>query len=231
MNQKITFNAAKRGESKAKKLRREGIVPANVYRPGEDSIALQFKELSFVKLYKEVGDSSLVYLNVDGLKSAIPVLIDEVSYDYMGKNIEHVVFRGVNLKEKVKANVAVELIGEFIVDDAVIVLVKDEVEVEALPADLPEKFEIDQSRFTKAGDALTLADLDFDKSKVELVLGEDEDPAEVTIVAVQEQREEEVEEVPEEPSEPEVIGEKKAEGEDVISGEEKKAEAGEETKN
>jgi large subunit ribosomal protein L25 len=204
---KTTFKVAKRSNKKAKQLRREGLLPANVYIPKKESIALEIDPHSFAKLYDEVGETGLIYLNIDQEEKAVPALIDQVDMDYLGSTFEHVVFRGVNLKEKITANVPVEIIGEFDVPEAALITVQDEVEVEALPADLPEKFIFDVSQLKAVGDAFTLADLNFDKSKVKLVLSEEEDPSERVLVSVQAQQEEEPEEVTEELVEPEVIGE------------------------
>lgn len=204
---KTTFKVAKRSNKKAKQLRRAGVLPGNVYIPKKESIALEIDPHSFAKLYDEVGETGLIYLNIDQEEKAVPALIDQVDMDYLGTSFEHVVFRGVNLKEKITANVPVEIIGEFDVPEAALITVQDEVEVEALPADLPEKFVFDVSQLKAVGDAFTLADLNFDKSKVELVLSEEEDPSERVLVSVQAQQEEEPEEVSEELVEPEVIGE------------------------
>ena len=206
--EKITFAVSKRADQKPKSLRREGSIPANMYQSGKDSLALACATNAFKKLYEEVGDTGLVYLKIDGVEKEMPVLIDEVQYDYKGQ-VLHVVFRKVNLKEKIKAEIPVELTGEFDIDNAVVVLVQDAVEVEALPTDLPEGFNIDQSILKEIGQTITLADLDFDREKVTLVLDEDVQPEDVTLVSVQEKREEEPEEViAEEPAEPERVGEK-----------------------
>lgn len=204
---KTTFKVSKRSTTKAKQLRRQGILPANVYIPKKISISLELDPLKFSKLYNEVGETGLIYLDIAGEAKTIPVLIDQVDMDYLGSNFEHVVFRGVNLKEKITANVPVEVIGEFDVPEAVLITVQDEVEVEALPADLPEKFVFDVSTLKAVGDAFTLADLVYDKEKVEVVLPEDEALSERVLVSVQ-AREEEVEEIVEELVEPELVGEK-----------------------
>ena len=212
--EKVTFKVKKRENKKPNQLRREGIVPANIYQANQESLAVQIKPLDFLKIYREVGDTGLIYLQLEGESKDLPVLVDELQRDSVSDSLLHVVFRKVNLKEKIKASVSVELIGEFAVDNSFVVLVQDEVEVEALPTDLPEKFEIDQSVFKAVGDTITLADLKFDREKVSLVLAEEESPEEITLASVQEKREEEVEEAPEtELAEPERIGEDKAEGE------------------
>lgn len=201
------FNANKRSAKKAKQLRRLGLLPANVYIPKKDSIALEINPVAFTKLYQEVGETGLVYLSIEGESKAIPALIDQVTKDYLGSNFEHVVFRGVDLKEKITAKIPVEVVGEFDVLDAVLITVQDEVEIEALPTDFPEKFVFDASNLKEIGDSFSLADLVYDKEKIQLVLAEDEDPSERVLVSVQAQAEEEVEEVSEELVEPEVIGE------------------------
>lgn len=202
-----TFKVAKRSAKKAKQLRRLGLLPANVYIPKKESIALEISPIAFSKLYKEVGETGLIYLNIEGETKAIPALIDQVAKDYLGSGLEHVVFRGVDLKEKITAKIPVEIIGEFSVPDAVLITVQDEVEIEALPTDFPEKFVFDVSALKAVGDVFSLADLVYDKEKIQLVLTEDEDPSERVLISVQAQAEEEPEEVVEELTEPEVIGE------------------------
>ncbi len=149
----------------------------------------------------------MVYLNIEGETKSIPALIDQVAKDYLGSSFEHVVFRAVDLKEKITAKIPVEIIGEFDVPDAVLITVQDEVEIEALPTDFPEKFVFDVSTLKAVGDVFSLADLVYDKEKVELVLAEEENPSERVLISVQAQAEEEIEEVSEELVEPEVIGE------------------------
>ena len=212
---KTTFKVDRRSEQTPAKIRRSGRGPANVYIAHKPSIALELTSQSFKKLYEEVGETGLIYLDIEGESKAVPALIDQVDWNYLGNQYQHVVFRAVNLKEKIKANVPVELIGECEIPESVVITVQNEVEVEALPTDLPEKFELDISQFKAIGDSFTLADLDFNQEEVSLVLNEDEQPEAVTLVAVQEQKEEEPEEVVEtELEEPALVGEEEvAEGE------------------
>jgi len=212
---KTTFKVAKRSELKPRRLRREGKLPANVYISHKDSIALELSPLEFKKLFQEVGETGLIYLQVDGETKAIPALIDQVDHDSVSGNVQHVVFRAVDLKEKIRANIPVEVVGEFDVPEAVLITIQDSVEVEALPTDFPEKFILDLSLLKAVGDRFTLANLDYNHDEVVLVIGEDEKPEDVLLISVQEQAAEEVEEVieseGEETLEPELVGEKKAE--------------------
>lgn len=211
--EKTTFKVSKKQNKKNKQLRREGLIPANMYQAGKESLALELNNLAFLKLTRNLSENALVYLQVEGEKGEYPVLIDDVQYDVYGKNLLHVVFRKVNLSEKINAYIPVELIGELNVDNGVLVLVKDSVEVEALPTDLPEKFVLDQSKFVAIGDQFTMAELDYDVSKVTLVLTEEEKAEEVVVALVQEKAEEVEEEVSTELVEPELVGEKKEESE------------------
>ncbi len=213
--EKIKFSASKRQDDrKPAMLRRAGMLLANMYQAGKNSIALQFEASAFAKLYKKLGENAIIYLEIEGEKGEFPVLIDDVQYDVFGKNILHVVFRKVNLSEKIRAHISIELVGEFDVDNAVLVLVKDSIEVEALPTDLPEKFEVDQGKLAAIGDQITLDSLAFDRDRVALVLAEDEVAEQVVIALAQEKAEEEVEEeVAGELVEPELAGDKKEEPE------------------
>lgn len=211
--EKTTFQVSKKQNKKNKQLRREGLVPANMYQAGKESLALEINNISFLKLIRNLSDNALVYLQVEGEKGEYPVLIDDLQYDVYGKNLLHVVFRKVNLAEKITAYIPVELVGELDVENGVLVLVKDSIEVEALPTNLPEKFEVDQGKFTAVGDQFTMAELNFDASKVSLILAEEEKAEEVVVALVQEKAEEVEEEVSSELVEPELVGEKKDEAE------------------
>ncbi len=222
--EKIKFSALKREHKKNNQLRKEGIIPANMYQAGKESLSLEIDNKAFVKLSRKLNKNAIIYLQIEGEKNEFPVLIDDIQFDVFGKKILHVVFRKVNLLEKIRVHVPVELVGEFTVEDGVLVLAQDSVEVEALPADLPEKFEIDQSQLKAIGDQIVLSSLSFDPTKVTLVLAENEKAEEVVVALVQEKAEE-VEEVVEtaELTEPEVVGEKKEDEETSAAKPEQKS--------
>jgi large subunit ribosomal protein L25 len=218
-SEKIVFHVSTRdkvGTSNVSKIRKEGRVPGNIYGLKEDSRAIVVDYQGLRKLYDDQGDTGLIYLQVDENKKHVPVLISEMEISRLGNKIIHVSFKRVSLNVKIEAEVSVELIGETKIDQAIVSLIKDTVLVEAFPADLPEKFEIDVSVLTEVGQTITAADLEYDKSKVELILGEDEEAADVLMVNVQAVKEEvEVEEAPEvEGEDGAVEGEGAEDGED-----------------
>ncbi|MCB9813484.1 MAG: 50S ribosomal protein L25 [Pseudomonadales bacterium] len=196
---KIVFHVSTRhklGTGNVSRLRKEGKIPGNIYglKEKSQSIVVDYKGLK--KLYEDQGDTGLIFLQIDDEKKQTPVLIHEVEHVKIGEGILHVSFKRVNLNVKIEAEIPVEMIGETKIDDATVSMVKDSVLVEALPADLPDNFEVDISVLTEVGQSISLADLVFDKSKVTLVLGEDEDLSEVLLVNVQAIKEEVEEEVP-----------------------------------
>ncbi len=224
--EKTKLIVSKKQNKKNNQLRREGLIPANMYQAGKESIALELDNGIFSKLIRNLNENAILYLQINDDKKELPVLIDEIQYDVFGKNILHVVFRKINLSEKIHADVSIELVGEFDVENGVLVLAKDSVEIEALPTDVPENFKIDQSQLKAIGDKITLDSLVFDSSKITLVLGEEEKPEDIALVLVQEKAEEVVEEeTSEELVEPELVGDKEEKEEGVGETDKKSTES------
>lgn len=174
---------------KVKKLRKDGLIPATLYGKGIESISLQFNSKEFEKIFENVGESGLVEILIDDKK--YPVLFKNPQYDPINGFCIHIDCHKVNLKEKIKATIPVELIGE---SDAVkagniLVQINDEIEVEALPSDLPEKIEVDISVLKEAEQMITVADLTIGDKKVEII-----SPAETVIAKVETPKEEIIEE-------------------------------------
>ncbi|OGH02904.1 MAG: hypothetical protein A2798_00550 [Candidatus Levybacteria bacterium RIFCSPHIGHO2_01_FULL_37_17] len=144
---------------KVKKLRRDGITPGNVYGKEVKSTAVQLPTKNFMDVYKESGETTLVDLEL-GSKT-IPVLIQNVYKDFRG-NVLHADFFQVNLKEKVKANVPLEFVGEpkaVTEKTGILMEITNEVEVEALPTELPEKIEVNVEHLAQIDDQIAVSDL------------------------------------------------------------------------
>jgi large subunit ribosomal protein L25 len=176
-------------------LRNQGFSIGSIATSNGKSNSIQVITKELTHLLNEAGESSLLYLQIKGEAAERPALIEEIQFHPVSGQILHMMFKQVNLKEKIESEIPVELVGEFKVANGVLLTVKDAVEVAALPTDLPEKFTIDVSTLKAIGDSITLAQLDFDKDKVTLVLEEGQTADQVTVLMVQEVKEE-VEEVP-----------------------------------
>lgn len=145
---------------KVKQLRREGILPANLYGKNISSVALQVKISDFMPLYKEVGTTGVLDLHVEG--KSHPVMIKSLQYNYDINLPLHVDFYKVNLKEKVKTAVPIVITDEAqAVADKLGMLLQSlsEVEVEALPDKLPENIETSVAHLAAVGDQITVGDL------------------------------------------------------------------------
>ncbi|MEN9407076.1 MAG: hypothetical protein RLZZ455_292 [Candidatus Parcubacteria bacterium] len=162
MQQKYALKAEKRtilGKS-VKKLRRTGQLPANVYGKGLESTAIQLNTKEFESIYKEAGETGLIDLAFDG--QTHPVLIKNLQMEYPLRIPLHVDFYQVNLREKVKTMVPIEIIGEpKAVTEKIGTLIQplNEIEVEALPAELPEKIEINVEPLAALNEQITVADI------------------------------------------------------------------------
>jgi len=190
MAQKITFLSQPRTLSgkKVGQLRRVGLIPANISGDLEKTVSVTVEAKKFAKIYEKVGDTSLFYLTVEGETADRPVLVNEVQLDPVTSKVLHVVFRQVNLTETITAEVSVEVINEVELKNVILATLHNTIEVEALPQDLPEKFEIDVSTLTAAGQMITFRQLNYDKSKVKLMI--DEAQLDDPVVMIQEVKEE-----------------------------------------
>lgn len=194
MSSKTTFHVKKRPTAVkfGSSQRKLGNIPGNVFGLKKESEAIEMLGSAFGKLFASEGDTGLIYLSIEGEKQEQPVLISEVQRHAVTGEIIHASFKRVNLKQEIEASISIELVGENAVPDSTALLVIDSLTVKALPADLPEKFELDISKFTEVGQSITIADLAFDRSKVSLVLS-GETSEESPVVILQEVKEEVIE--------------------------------------
>lgn len=207
---------------KVKNLRKEGVLPGNVYGKKTKSQAVQVNLKDFEKTYKEIGETGLLTLSVGSEER--PVLIHNLQLNPISDEPVHVDFLQVDLKEKVEADIPVELIGESSAEKqavGTVVQYLNEIKVEALPTDLPEKFEVDISVLVEVDQSIMIKDLKYDKTKVEVKTNPDE-----IVAKVEPPQKEEVVEAPPAPAE----GEVPVEGAAETTGEEQPSSEGTETK-
>lgn len=172
---------------KAKKLRQTNLIPAVCYGRGFENRSLELVYQDFRKVFKQTGSSQVFNLNVDGEK--IPVLIQEVAYNPITDRFDHIDFLQIDMKKKVTATVPVQVTGlspavkNF---NAVVTVVKQEIEVKCLPLDIPHDITIDVSKLENLGDAVHIRDLQLG-DKVEIL--DDLDDTLVSVNAVAEYKE------------------------------------------
>lgn len=157
----IVLKAEKREVTgkKVAKLRRDGKIPAVVYERGKDSDHIMIEIIPLQKVWLEAGKNHVIKLEIEGAKRL--TLIKDVDFDPSKGNLRHVAFHAIKQNEKVEAEVPIEITGEVPAEKVGFFLVRPltEVQVKALPADLPDKLEVSGEGLAEVGDSVTVADL------------------------------------------------------------------------
>lgn len=144
-----------------KKLRESGSLPAVLYGRGKETEALEVRYKDFEKVYRQAGENTLVDLVIDDNTSK-KVLIHDVARHFMKNEYIHVDFYEVDLTRKIHAKIPLHFVGTApAIKELGGILVKNlnEIEVEALPANLPSFIEVDISSLKTFQDSLRISDL------------------------------------------------------------------------
>lgn len=219
--EKILVKADRRpdiGKGSARSLRRAGMIPAVVYSGGSSMpIKVQGKQMTKL-IYSGVGEHALITieLNEDGAKtSEHPVLVKDYQRDPISEELLHVDFMEVSLEKLVKVTVRLEIVKQpiGIKMGGIMQHRLREVEVECLPTQIPDKFEVNAESI-EIGHALHVSDLQVPEG-VKMVT----DPSEVILlVSAPAVEEAAAAEAAAAPAEPELV---KAKGKEEASKEEK----------
>ncbi len=157
----ITLKLTERTEigKAVKALRRNGMVPANVYERGHDSLAVTAPFTELTKVYRQAGKHHPVELTVGSKKYL--AMIKDVDIDPIKGWVRHVGFHAINKNETVVAEIPVHVVGEIPAERMSLLVLHtlDAVEVEALPANLPDELTVDGTKLIEVGDKLSVADI------------------------------------------------------------------------
>lgn len=162
---------------KVKNLRKDGKLPGHVFGKGLETEHVSVDGKIFLKTFKEAGETGLIDLKI-GTEKVRPVMVRGVQYDPVSGQPLHIDFYQVNLTQKVKVPVPLVLIGEqpeaVKLGEAIVLQTLNEVEVAALPTDLVENIEVDITSLKNIDDAITVGQLNYDRSKLTIEAGEEE---------------------------------------------------------
>ena len=216
------------GKNATRKLRRAGKVPAVLYGHKEETLALSLnpKELLAV-LHSATGHNSIFSLDIqDGPSTS--VMVKDWQYDPIKGNLLHADLLRIAMDETLQVNVPITTTGEakgVKEQGGIFEFVLREVQVECLPAEIPENITIDISKL-EIGSNLRVSDLPLD-SKIKML--SDPDLVIAHVIAPKEEKATEV--IAEQPAtaEPEVIKKGKVAAEEA-EGEEAKTEEKKEKK-
>ena len=177
-SKQVTLNAERRTVlgKHVRHLRRDGILPANVYGNQRDSLAVQVDAHEMERALKTHGPTTLYRLVIapDGKEET--VIVRHITRQPASNIIQHIDFFHVKMTEPMRAKVPVRLVGEapaVKLHDGVLIQSLDMAEVEALPAELPEALELDISDMDELNTSRHASALNV-PGKVTLLTPEDE---------------------------------------------------------
>lgn len=179
---------------KAKRLRKQGVVPAVLYGYNVQPTNLQVNAREFELTYRNAGKTSLVSLNVEDARP-VRVFVHEVQRHPITLAAQHIDFHAVNLREEISAEVPIVLHGEApAVHNNIGVLLRGQetVTVHALPTELPHQIDVSVEGLEDVDQALHVSDIRIDGNyRIET------DPEEMIVKIAHPQLEPEVDEVAE----------------------------------
>jgi len=146
---------------KVKLLRRQAITPANIYGHRVQSTAIEVSTDELKHVLRTAGRNEIVYLRLDA-EEPRPTFIRAVQRNPVTDVILHVDFYQISLKEKVRLEVRLQLVGEAPAVDlfgGTLLHSLDGIAVEGLPTDIPSLIEVDVSGRAEIGDSLHVRDL------------------------------------------------------------------------
>ncbi|MES3031827.1 MAG: 50S ribosomal protein L25 [Patescibacteria group bacterium] len=169
-------------------LRKSGKIPAVFYGAGKETTSISIPNVEFKKVWRDAGESSAVKIGMTG--GDIDVLIHEVQVDPVTDEPIHVDFLAIDMKKKIKVKVPLTFEG---ISNAVksgignLVKVLHEIEIEALPADLPHNLFVDISKLETLDNNIVVSDIKLPAGVVAITNGTD---VVASIVAQVEEKEE-----------------------------------------
>jgi large subunit ribosomal protein L25 len=129
-----------------KRLRKVGIIPANIFGHHEASQAVQVDALAFERLRRTHGARNIITLRLPGPASTQTALIRHVQRDPRNSKIIHIDFFRVSLSERINVKVPLHFVGESPAvknNNGILLPLMDALEVECIASDIPEYFEVD----------------------------------------------------------------------------------------
>src|SRR6266705_6685588 len=151
----------RRGSRDARRLRREGLIPGVLYGNGKSSHAIFVPERELRRVLTGAGGlHALLDVILEGQNTTHASILKDYQQDPIRGHISHIDLHEVRLDQPIQASVTVQLVGEpaGAKEGGVLSQVQREINVEALPMEIPEHIDLDVSGMA-IGDTLRLADL------------------------------------------------------------------------
>ena len=157
----MILTATKRSKTmKLADIRKNGNIPAVVYGARVENTSISVPSLAFEKVWQSAGESSTIMLELD--KKKLDVLIHEVQVDPVKSFPVHIDFLAVDINKPIKVDIILEFSGVAPAEKnglGVLVKVLHEVEIEALPKDIPHSLIVDLSKLETLEDRIHIKDI------------------------------------------------------------------------
>ena len=166
-------------------LRKAGELPAVFYGAGKESTSISISKAEFKKIWSKAGESSTVKITTP--TGEVDTLIHEVQVNPVTDEPIHIDFLVIDMKKKIKIDVQLVFVGvSGAVKGGVGTLVKvlHEVEIEALPADLPHNLDVDISKLENLDSQILVSDIKLPTGVVMITKGTE------VVASITEQKEE-----------------------------------------
>ena len=138
-------NRQKKGSGEARKIRRDGRIPAVLYGRSGQAISIDLDAKEFASGVKNISESTIVKVEIDG--KSYEAFVKDTQRNIVDGNILHVDFYEVKSDTLLRARVSIQLKGNAIGvrEGGILEFPLHDIEVECLPKDLPERIELDIS--------------------------------------------------------------------------------------
>lgn len=147
---------------KVNRLRKAGVIPVHLYGRGVESQSLQCDGKTLLGVLTQAGRNTPVTVTISGRDGQELAFVREIQWDPLRGDMVHVDFMRVDIAEAVTAFIPVTLTGESpavrLVRGAVVQQLR-EVEVQALPLDMPSEMSADLAMIADPADVIRVSDL------------------------------------------------------------------------
>jgi large subunit ribosomal protein L25 len=164
MAEKIELKVEKRDVKgkKVKFLRNKGVVPAHLFGHNLDSIELQSQATALNSVISKAGRTRLINLTIGDSDQNHNVMVREVQKDPIRGDLIHVDFYEVNMAEKIKVEVPIQIVGEspaLKIRENMLYQTLSSLHIECLPGKMPDRIQVDISVIKEVEQAVHVKDI------------------------------------------------------------------------
>ena len=154
------------GNGPARRLRKEGQIPAVLYGSKAETVLLSINSHSLDMILKEGGAGQVLFnlvIHEDGETRTSLAMIKELQIHPVSRNFLHVDFYEINMDQKIKVKVPVVTTGKSagVELGGMLQIVRRELEVQCLPLSVPESIVIDITDLD-IGDSVHVGDISLE---------------------------------------------------------------------